>query len=163
MAGFQGGGPVSWSWRRRAVSSGGSSVFCGLMASLLSSEHLLLASLSVDQVFLYLPACSVAEHTNAGFWQPMDWLHWALGPPKYKQLVRVLIRDVRWPPSELGSVQALRNNLLISSAARGCLWTWENRALKDRIEERAQEGDQPELKQGYSEGLGAGMYFGKGQ
>lgn len=61
-------------------------VFWGLVASLLSSEHLLLASLSVDPVFSYSSACSMAEHT-AEFWQPVDWLLWVTGPPRSRQLV----------------------------------------------------------------------------
>lgn len=59
------------------------------MAYLLASEHLLLASLSVDLAFSYSLAYSVCsiEHTNAEFWQSVDWLLWVMGPPRYRQQV----------------------------------------------------------------------------
>lgn len=111
LAGSQRGSWPHGSWGWRAVRNGGGSVFRGLVASLLSSEHLLLASLSVDPAFSsYSSACCMTEHTSAEFWQPVDWVLWAAGPPRYRSQVQgPITQDLRLT---LSGLWVLRNSLL---------------------------------------------------
>ena len=86
------------------------------------------------------------------------------GPPRYRQqqLGDLILQPVWLSLSGLWAGQVLRKGLFISPAVRGVLVDTGEGSLKMEERRGLRKGDQPELKQGCTEGLKAGVCFREG-
>lgn len=107
-------------------------LFWGHEASLLLSEHLLLASVLIDPAFSsHSSAQSMAKHTRILAVSRLVCLH--LRPPQHRQCIGA------------GS-RAVRGCCFLAFVQGGCRGT--SRALKDGLGERLWEGYHPEQSKG---------------
>ena len=86
------------------------------------------------------------------------------GPPRYRQqqLGDLILQAVWLRLSGLWAGPVLRKGLFISPAVRGVLVDTGEGSLKMEERRGLGKGDQPELKQGCTEGLEAGVCFTEG-